>query len=426
MRITQTGAFYFKVVPTRADILIDENLVKRTDFLFGSALTKNFFPGNYFVEIAKEGYHSWQKILEVKERQVEEAKYVLLFKKETMFQQLADAIVDFWISPDQRYALLLEQKDGLPWELTLLNLQTLGKEPLVEQSKDEILNVSWAQDSKHFLIERERTGLIIREVHDITSSQPCSKEPCSLEYLGQNIENIQFSPAASGQVLFTKFLNETQVLFSAEYLKKEAALPIANNVLSFITHGNSVTWLANDGNLWQQDLTSKSEAQKFQASLFVPKGESSYVLFIAGDSILLKEDASLFLHERGSSIRREILSPVSEIKVASGGTRVAIKNQSELWVLFLKEETEQPQRQASDLILLTRFSMPIDELLWVGSNYLLFSLGGNIRVSEIDNRDRLNIADIAEFSSPKLYFDNEKGTLYVLSGGAFSVSERLR
>ena len=52
-RIAQTGAFYFKVAPARADILVDGTFVKKTDFLFGSGLTKNFFPDNYFLEVTK-------------------------------------------------------------------------------------------------------------------------------------------------------------------------------------------------------------------------------------------------------------------------------------------------------------------------------------------------------------------------------------
>ena len=98
-RITQTGAFFFKIAPARADILVDGNLVKRTDFLFGSGLTKNFFPDSYFLEVTKEGYHPWQKILEIKERQVTEAKSILLFKKNPAFQKLADNVERFWISP---------------------------------------------------------------------------------------------------------------------------------------------------------------------------------------------------------------------------------------------------------------------------------------------------------------------------------------
>ena len=80
-RIAQTGAFYLKANPSRVDILIDGSLIKKTDFLFGSLLTKNFFPDSYFLEVVKDGYHSWQKILPIHEQQVTEAKNILLYIK---------------------------------------------------------------------------------------------------------------------------------------------------------------------------------------------------------------------------------------------------------------------------------------------------------------------------------------------------------
>ena len=425
-RIAQTGAFYFKVSPTRADIMVDGNLIKRTDFLFGSALTKNFFSGSYFLEIAKDGYHSWQKILEIKERTVTEAKNILLFKKNPMFQKLADKVDNFWISPNKQY-VLLQQQIGTTWELHLLNLETSGTEPLLEQvrSTDEILNIQWAKDSQRFLLQQASSEQIVSAVHSITASLPCFEIPCSLEHFGGSIGNIQLLSSKPDQIVFTKFLNATQVLFESSFEQKEDPHPIANNVVAFASKGNDVFWLDRDGTLWQRDLASDAQPSIFQESTFTPQTEILYDLFVADNSILLKEDTALFLHEKGSVERREILSPALEVLLSPKGDKAAIRNNSELWILFLKEETEQPPRIAGELSLLTRFSSPIQNLSWIDSSYLLFSLENTIRAAEIDNRERLNVVDIAESLDPELFWNNEKGTLYVFTEGAFSVSEKL-
>lgn len=426
-RIVQTGAFYFKVTPTRVDILVDENLIKRTDFFFGSTLTKNFFPGSYFLEITKEGYHSWQKILEVKAKQVTEAKDILLFKKELAFQKLKDKIERFWISPNKQYALLKQRKSAASQQLYLFNLETQGGEPFMisANAKDEIVDIQWAKDSNHFLLHSVRGEQIISGVHNILTNQPCFEEYCSLEYLGQDIRNVQFFPTTPNQILFTKFLNTTQVLFIAEYKEQKPATPIANNVVAFTSHGKHVFWLDANGTLWQKDLASTSEAQIFQESVFLPKKETAYELLIAGDHILVKEDTTLFLHEREVTERREILSPVLEVAVGPASTKVALRNQSELWVLFLEGQTEQPQRKVDELVLLTRFSKPLKQLFWINSSYLLFALEDTIQAAEIDTRDRLNIVTVAQFKRPELFWNNSKGTLYVLSEDAFFVSEKL-
>jgi len=426
-RITQTGAFFFKVAPARVDILVDGNLVKRTDFLFGSGLTKNFFPDSYFLEVTKEGYHPWQKILEIKERQVTEAKNILLFKENPAFQKLADKVERFWISPNMQHALLLQREAQEPWQLNLLNLETGGVEPLLVEvsSKDEIVDIIWAEGSRRFLVQSARKEQLVSKVHSISPNQPCFKDSCSLEYLNRDIENIQFSPATADQILFTRFLNTTQVLFTAQYEEEKIAVPITNNVVAFTSHGNHVFWLDTSGTLRQKDLASNSEAQVFQESVFIPKQETAYELLIAGEYILVKEDTTLFLHTKNTSGRREILSPVFQVAVGPGGTKVALRNQSELWVLFLKAETEQPQHRAGELILLTRFSEPLKQLFWIDSSYLLFTLGEIIRGAEIDTRDRLNVVDLAQFPDHEFFWNNAKGILYVLSEDAFFVSEKV-
>jgi len=426
-RITQTGAFYFKAAPSRANILVDGTLIKRTDFLFGSTLTKNFFPGSYFLEITKEGYHSWQKILAIEEQQVTEAKNILLFKKDPAFQKLADKVDRFWISPNKQYALLKLRESKTSWQLHLLNLETGGREPLLvgASSKDEIVDIQWAQDSRRFLLQSTRGEQLSFWVHNILARQPCFKTPCSLGYLNQDIGNIQFSPATPDQILFTRFLNTTQALFVAQYREQEPAFPIANNVVAFTSHGNHVFWLDNDGTLRQKDLATRDATQVFQESVFTPKQETAYELLIAGDAILVKEDTTLFFHERGAAERREVLSPVLEVAVGPGGAKVALRNQSELWVLFLKEETEQPQHQAGELVLLTRFSEPLQQLSWIDSSYLLFTLGETIRGAEIDTRDRLNIVNLVAFPDHEFFWNNEKGILYVLSEDTFFVSEKV-
>ncbi|MDP2735946.1 MAG: hypothetical protein Q8P12_07125, partial [bacterium] len=168
-RIAQTGAFYLKAEPPRAEILIDGVPHKRTDFLFGSALTKNLFPGSYALELVKEGYHSWQKVLDIREREVTEAKNILLFKTNAAFTSLSDSVERYWISPDGQYALL-ERKDGAAsWELALLNLRTGTQEILAAQETagEEIAGIRWAENSQRFLLEKSRGFSPILEIRSV-------------------------------------------------------------------------------------------------------------------------------------------------------------------------------------------------------------------------------------------------------------------
>ena len=76
--IVQTGAFYFKVLPTSAEIYLDGKLKKKTDFFFGTAFIKNLLPKKYTIEVKKDGYLPWSKTIELKEREVQEFKNIAL------------------------------------------------------------------------------------------------------------------------------------------------------------------------------------------------------------------------------------------------------------------------------------------------------------------------------------------------------------
>ena len=80
-RVTQTGAFYFKVLPENAEIYINGKFKNTTSAFTNSSLIKNLVPRTYNVEIKKQGYHIWQKNLEVREKQVAEAKNIVLIPK---------------------------------------------------------------------------------------------------------------------------------------------------------------------------------------------------------------------------------------------------------------------------------------------------------------------------------------------------------
>jgi len=207
-KIVQTGGLYFKAAPRSAQIYINGKFKDTTSIFTSSSLVENLMPKTYAVEITKEGYYSWQKTLEVKEKQVTEAKNITLIPK----------------IPD----------------LAKLNID-----------------------------ERERENMLVQFVTNATSSD---------------------------------------------------------------------------------------------------------------------------------------------------GQKVIEADKHEIWVEFLKEEKK---------IFLVRFSETIDKIYWLNDFYLIFNVGDKIKVAEIDDRDRLNVIDLAEFKTPEIFWDNINGKLYVLSEGSLYVSEKL-
>jgi len=101
---------------------------------------------------------------------------------------------------------------------------------------------------------------------------------------------------------------------------------------------------------------------------------------------------------------------------SSDGNKVVRYDEHEIWVSFPKEKKD---------IFLTRFSETIGNVFWLNDYYLIFNVGDKIKVAEIDDRDRLNVIDIAEFKAPEIFWDNNNGKLYVLSGSTLYLAEKL-
>ncbi|MBU2036914.1 PEGA domain-containing protein [Patescibacteria group bacterium] len=108
--LVQTGGFYLKSLPTNANILINGKNRKNTP-----RLISRLAPKSYTVTVAKDGFSTWQKNLEIKPQLVTEARNIILFPKniapEKVSENATSTISDFLTSPQDR--LLYQQTQDL-------------------------------------------------------------------------------------------------------------------------------------------------------------------------------------------------------------------------------------------------------------------------------------------------------------------------
>ena len=328
-KLTQTGAFYFKVVPSRADVFINGTLVKKTDFFFDSLLLGNLVPKLYFVRIQKDGYIPWTKSLEVKPKQVTEAKNIILFPNHINFKTVLENVKDFWPSFDSKKIILQKAVPGQKWQAYLWNLETNEQKILTRQKNNEsISRVLWSQDSSRILIQNL--------VFNIKGSKndACVQTPCDIESFTKTNPNMLF-------------------------------------------------------------LSTEEETQE----------------------ILLKFDANKTIQKKFDSSSVLIPSPNKR--------KIAISNDSEIWMYYAEDQNDQPMKKAGDFAFLARYSAQPNNLAWLNDHEIIFTVGNSIKISEIDDRAPLNIADIATYPAPKLFWQEQNKTLTVLSEGNVFVSEKL-
>ncbi|KPJ55462.1 hypothetical protein AMJ49_07100 [Parcubacteria bacterium DG_74_2] len=140
-KITKTGGLFLKVLPKNADVFLDGRLKEKTSFFFGSVYINNLLPKKYNIRVEKEDYSVWEKNLEVKEKEVVEAKNITLIPKNLELQILSKEIEDFWILSEKEVILKEPAKDTVDeneWALKIFNLENNLKSHLI--SEKEISN----------------------------------------------------------------------------------------------------------------------------------------------------------------------------------------------------------------------------------------------------------------------------------------------
>lgn len=437
-KFSQVGAFYFNAVPTRVEVFVNGQSIGKTAFVLGTTLTKNFAPGTYHVRIQKEGYHSWEKRLEIISRQVTENKHIALIPIDPTFIVLQDNVLDFWAAPNKSEVLLQKSNSQNTWALVLWDTQNNAEYFLYESPhlQDEIQDVQWSSDSNSFLfhvVSQEQVHSYVQQIdRTLLNRQSTEKESLqiaaqlriSLNKILSNPQQTTFSPFEKNQLLFLGSSQNSSILSQFDYTQNQTPSILARNVTAFLAKNAQIVWLDQEGILWQQ-TNRNTQATPLNEIPFLPLPETLYTLYAADKEIFLKENQMLYILNQGNRSFEEFFTPFQEMLLSPDGNKIALSTGKELWLHFLKEDREQPSRAEGDRVFLTRFSEPITNLTWFTSHYLLFSLPNAITISEIDDRDHLNMVELASFPRSDLLWQDSTKTLLVQTREQIRVSEKL-
>jgi len=398
-KFTQTGGLFIKALPKQADVYLDDKQNEKTDFFFGSILIENLLPKKYKVEVKKEGYHLWEKTLEIKEREVQEVKNIVLFPQNINFNVLSNGVERFWFSPDQK-KIILQEKEKLGWALKLYDLDKKIKSHLLNEEdffaeETELINLNFSEDSKKIYLQTELAAAGEGEDEGKlqggqTSSPTAAKE--KIQYFTLELEKI------------TPILTETT-----------PPLPPVENAIAYRQINSDIYYLDESGRLFKNGVELTSEP-------FPIEQETEYALEVFQNNIFLRETDVLYKFNDDSKSFEIFFDKIKSLKNSPDNKKLAYSSDHEIWLLFLSDKTDSPQKKAGEKIFLMRLSEEISNVSWLNDNYLIFIAGDKIKISEIDDRDRLNIIDIfeiknspAEGGPPEISWNQSDKKLYLLN-----------
>ncbi len=424
-KFTQTGGLGIKIEPKQTEIYINNELIKKTDFFFGSALIENLLPKKYKIEIKKEGYLTWEKKLEIREKEVTEVKNIILFPKNinltilTLYQKNGVRVENFWFSPDEKKMILLEEdKSSSPpslpegsskpeenkegWVLKLYDLERNIKSHLISeadvyQGEANLLNLEFSEDSKEIYLDIEIAEA--KEDQKKTFSLKLDKLPLQL-------------------------------------IEKEI-IPSPENIITSKKYNQDVYYLDNSGYVFKNEL-------RINETPFSVKPETEYTLEIFSNFIFLiaetsshlsprsatplsaREDQTLYSFSPESKSFESFFDRINDLKISPDNKKLVFFSNSEVWILFLKDEGI---KKTGEKLFLVRLSEKIDNVFWLNSDYLIFNSASNLKIVEIDERDRIQTWDIAPTpnfdAEAEIYFNGDNKKLYILNEGNLFVSEKI-
>jgi len=429
-KIVQTGIFYFKTWPRGSQIYIDGELKNKTDIFFGSALIDNLMPKMYKVIIQKENYHPWEKTLEIKKREVAEAYNIVLVPKNPNFNVSAENVEEFFLSPDNNKIIVKEENPpagGNKWSLKLYELENDVKSHIVNEidfstkgvelfdlqfsdnSKRILLQLGLKEDIKYYSLEIDKSPIIINNLDFLDSP-----------------EKIYFHPKNDQKLFISQIIEEKKriitILSEVNIDKKEISPPIFKNIVTYLITNDNIYHLNSSGLLLKSDL-SGNRIETLNVIAFPYKQETDYEIITSYSNIFLRENNELYYLDEDAKSFKKLSDSVKGNKFSPDSKKLVYYNNNELMVLFLEKQYDQPTKEKGEKLFITRFSENINDVFWYTDHHLIFDLEDKIKVTELDDRDKINIVDLVSFKHNEIFFSNKK--LYLLSEKTLYSSDEL-
>lgn len=433
-KIVQTGGISIAAWPKYLQVELDGKPKKTTGFLSGKTFLQNLLPGTHTVTIKKNGYLTWQKELEVRERRVTEVHNIILWPEDLLWEQLIEDVENYWASPG-RNIILLEKGRAGPVIIEVLDIKNkslmeLQFEPKGLQIVGDIENVSWSND-KNRIILKTSSKKYPYLVGDLSSGKIVPID------WARNVMAMALSPLDKNKLLI---LSHPNTLWIYDLAQKDSQI-LLQDTLAFAVVSEGIIWLNTEGYIYLSNF-SGTIIRVLNEEPHNIKPEAEYQInALNPQRLLLRENSTLFFFSSSNSppelmegqatkTLTKIEENVQDIIFSPDQRKAAFRTLHEIWILYLEPQLGQPTKQAGEYNLLTRFSEEIRDIAWIGSNHLVIAFENKTRVAEIDDRDGINIADIAlpengKGALRKISFSGISRQMYLLFGEKIFRSKRL-
>jgi hypothetical protein len=284
----------------------------------------------------------------------------------------------------------------------------------ISKEEIEIIDLRFSPDSKNVLL---KLGLKENIYYYILETDSSPAKLTKIDFL-DSVDQIYFNPADSQKL----FISQKTTLNEIDLENKKILPPLIEDIVAFSINGSNIYYIDSSGSFLKTDFSAQKK-EKLNIVPFSLKKETLYEIIISASQIFIKEDNALYIFDENQKSFKKFFEPIKDLKLSPDFKKIVYFNDYEICVLFLEKQYDQPTKEADEQLFITRFSEKINDIFWYTDYYLIFNLADKIKITEIDERDKINIYDLAEFKEPKIFWSNKK--LYILSEENLYVSEEL-
>ena len=207
--------------------------------------------------------------------------------------------------------------------------------------------------------------------------------------------------------------------------------PVIKGSIAFSLMNNNIIWLGSDGFLYQTDQSNLStKPTKLILTPLKISKDGYYKIATNGQNIFVINNGNLSILNTKINSLDDPYGLAKDVKISPDGKNIIFYNDKDIYILsILKTPVEKN--------ILYKSSEKISDITWLNNDYIIFTTGDKIIVSEIDYRGS-NINNVTlnetvtlspdkkiDIKSPKIYFDQGSQKLYILTGKTLLLSEKI-
>jgi hypothetical protein len=199
----------------------------------------------------------------------------------------------------------------------------------------------------------------------------------------------------------------------------QKSTPIIKKLTAFAIQNNNILWLGTDGLLYSSDPTNPTALPtKLTTVALKISSKSTYKIISDNQNVFVNAGGNLLFLNTKTSNLDNFSTGVKDAKISFDGQNLVYFDNSNIYISPIPPVALVGQKT------LYKSSGKINDCIWLNNDYIVFTDGDKIIISETDYRGNINSITLPQ-KADQIFFNQQSGKLYILTGKTLLVSEKI-